>query len=153
MKSNETVKMNIFGKERELKIILVGDNEPNYTENAEEIVKLVPKEEELLNWFLHIDFSEYKEKIQKYINYVGHECCGLRKISKRKIAKDKYFLPVGIIINVIKDMDDETAEIALYAESDYLEDAVTIAFKNGKYFGMTGFDDCMNCFEDEFYEK
>ena len=43
--------------------------------------------------------------------------------------------------------------LALYAESDYLEDAVTIAFKNGKYFGMTGFDDCMNCFEDEFYDE
>ena len=45
-------------------------------------------------------------------------------------------------------MDDETAEIALFGESEYLEDGIMIAFKNGKYFGICGFDDCMNNFEE-----
>lgn len=148
MKSNEKVKMTVFGKERELEIILVGDNNPDYMEDEKEFVELVPKEEELLNWILGVDFSEYKEKIQKYINYRGHECCGLKKISESQLLEDRVFLPVGIIINVTKDMDDETADVALYGESDYLEDAVTIAFKDGKFFGITGYDDNLNCFED-----
>lgn len=148
MYSNETVKMNIFGKERELAIVLVGDNDPDYMEDEREFVELVPKEEELLNWILGVDFSDYKEKIKNYINYIGHECCGLKKILENKLSKDKVFLPVAIMINVTEDMDEKTADVALYGESDYLEDAITIAFKNGKYFGITGYDDNLNCFED-----
>jgi len=28
-----------------------------------------------------------------------------------------------------------------------------IAFKNDEYFGISGFDDCMNCFEDENFDE
>lgn len=45
MNSNEKIKMNIFGKERELKIILVGDNDSEDLYNDEEFVKLMPEEE------------------------------------------------------------------------------------------------------------
>ena len=50
MNSNEKIKMNIFGKERELKIILVGDNDSEDLYNDEEFVKLMPEEEELLKY-------------------------------------------------------------------------------------------------------
>lgn len=148
MNSNEKIKMNIFGKERELKIILVGDNDSEDLYNDEEFVKLMPEEEELLKWILNVDFTEYEEKFEKYINYIGCECCGQEEISKEDLLKDEIFLPIGVLINVTEFMDAETADVALYGESDYLEDAVTIAFKDGEYFGMTGFDDNLNCFEE-----
>ena len=43
---------------------------------------------------------------------------------------------------------DETADMALFGESDYTEDGIMIAFKNGNYLGMSGFTDLMNCWEN-----
>ena len=65
------------------------------------------------------------------------------------LSNDEIFMPTTILINVSKVMDDDTAEVALFGESCYAEDGIMIAFKNGKYFGISGFDDCMNYFEDE----
>ena len=47
MKSNEKVAMTIFGKERELEICLVGDNEPEYNLETDqfEVVYLTREDE------------------------------------------------------------------------------------------------------------
>lgn len=50
-------------------------------------------------------------------------------------------------------MNEETADVALFGESSCAEDeGIMVAFKNGKYFGIGGWDDSMNCFEDDFME-
>ena len=74
MKSNEKVVMTIFGKERELEICLVGDNEPEYNLETDqfEVVNLTREEEELLNWIKSVDISSLcRDKIIKYINYTS----------------------------------------------------------------------------------
>ena len=154
MKSNEKVKMNIFGKERELDICLVGDNEPEYNMETDkfEAVDLTKEEEKLLNWIQSVNFACYKNKIIKYINCLNELICEDMN-DDYDLSDDEVFLPVTILINVSEFMDEETADVALFGESSYAEDGIWIAFKNGNYFGISGFDDCMNCFEDENFDE
>lgn len=151
MNSNEKVKIEIFGKERILDILLVGDNEPEYDliTKQMEIVSLTEKEEQLLNWIQAVDFDLYKDKIVKYINYLN-DIIGEATYDDYGLSDDDIFLPVQILINVTDSMDEDTADIALFAESNAyaMDDGIMIAFKDGEYFGISGFNDCMNYFED-----
>ena len=154
MKSNEIVKINIFGKERKLDVCLVGDNEPEYNLETDkfEVVDLTKEEEKLLNWIKTVNFNSYKDKIVNYINYLN-EIIGKEIHDNYDLSNDDVFMPVSILVNVSEFMDEETADVALFGESSHAEDGIMIAFKNGKYFGISGFDDCMNCFEDENFDK
>lgn len=151
MNSNAKVKIEIFGKERILDILLVGDNEPEYSlkTGQMEIVSLTEKEEQLLNWIQAVDFDQYKDKIVKYINYLN-DIIGEATYDDYDLSDDGIFLPAQILINVTDSMDEDTADIALFAESDAyaMDDGIMIAFKDGEYFGISGFNDCMNYFED-----
>ena len=153
MKSNEKVAMTIFGKERELEICLVGDNEPEYNLETDqfEVVNLTREEEELLNWIKSVDISSLcRDKIIKYINYLND---AVGEDTHDDYVLSEVFMPTSILINVEEDMDEETADVALFGESSCAEDeGIMVAFKNGKYFGIGGWDDCMNCFEDDFME-
>lgn len=155
MKSNEKVAMTIFGKERELEICLVGDNEPEYNLETDqfEVVNLTREEEELLNGIKSVDISSLcRDKIIKYINYLN-DAVGEDTHDDYDLSDDEVFMPTSILINVEEDMDEETADVALFGESSCAEDeGIMVAFKNGKYFGIGGWDDCMNCFEDDFME-
>ena len=151
MNSNEKVKIEIFGKERILDILLVGDNEPEYDliTKQMEVVKLTEKEEQLLNWIQTVDFDLYKDKIVKYINYLN-DMIGEDTHDDYDLSDNDIFLPAQILINVTSSMDEDTADIALFAESDAyaMDDGIMIAFKDGEYFGISGFNDCLNYFED-----
>lgn len=155
MKSNEKVAMTIFGKEREIEICLVGDNEPEYNLKTDqfEVVNLTREEEELLNWIKSVDISSLcRDKIIKYINYLNG-AVGEDTHNDYDLSDDEVFMPTSILINVEEDMDEETADVALFGESSCAEDeGIMVAFKNGKYFGIGGWDDSMNCFEDDFME-
>lgn len=155
MKSNEKVAMTIFGKEREIEICLVGDNEPEYNLEIDqfEVVNLTREEEELLNWIKSVDISSLcRDKIIKYINYLNG-AVGEDTHNNYDLSDDEVFMPTSILINVEEDMDEETADVALFGESSCAEDeGIMVAFKNGKYFGIGGWDDSMNCFEDDFME-
>lgn len=155
MKSNEKVAMTIFGKERELEICLVGDNEPEYNLETDqfEVVNLTREEEELLNWIKSVDISSLcRDKIIKYINYLNG-AVGEDTHNDYDLSDDEVFMPTSILINVEEDMDEETADVALFGESSCAKDeGIMVAFKNGKYFGIGGWDDSMNCFEDDFME-
>ena len=52
-------------------------------------------------------------------------------------------------------MDEDTAEVALFAESDKyaIDEGIMIAFKDSEYFGISGFNDYMNDFEDENFDE
>lgn len=151
MNSNAKVKIEIFGKERILDMLLVGDNEPEYSlkTGQMEVVSLTEKEEQLLNWIQAVDFDQYKDKIVKYINYLN-DIIGEATYDDYDLSDDDIFLPTQILINVTDSMDEDTADIALFAESDAyaMDDGIMIAFKDGEYFGISGFNDCMNYFED-----
>ena len=151
MNSNAKVKIEIFGKERILDMLLVGDNEPEYSlkTGQMEVVSLTDKEEQLLNWIQTVDFDQYKDKIVKYINYLN-DIIGEATYDDYDLSDDDIFLPAQILINVTDSMDEDTADIALFAESNAyaMDDGIMIAFKDGEYFGISGFNDCMNYFED-----
>lgn len=71
------------------------------------------------------------------------------------MSNDEVFLPTAILINVTDSMDEDTAEVALFAESDKyaIDEGIMIAFKDSEYFGISGFNDCMNDFEDENFDE
>lgn len=157
MKSNEKVVMTIFGKERELEIWLVGDNEPDYNLETDqfEVVDLTSEEEKMLDWIKLVDISSLcRDKIIKYINYLN-DIVGEDTHDDYDLSDDEIFMPISILINVSEElMDEETADVALFGESSYAEDeGIMVAFKNDEYFGISGFDDCMNCFEDENFDE
>ena len=157
MKSNEKVVMTIFGKERELEIWLVGDNEPDYNLETDqfEVVDLTSEEEKMLDWIKSVDISSLcRDKIIKYINYLN-DIVGEDTHDDYDLSDDKIFMPISILVNVSEElMDEETADVALFGESSYAEDeGIMVAFKNDEYFGISGFDDCMNCFEDENFDE
>lgn len=141
MKNSNRVKVKIFGKKRTVEIYLVGDNDSE---------RLTKKEKKLLKWIRSVNFESYKNKIVKYINYLN-DIIGEDTHDDYDLSNDEIFLPTAILINVSEYMDEDMAEIALFAESDKyaIDNGIMIAFKNGKYFGISGFNDCMNCFEDE----
>ena len=145
MKDGSKVKVKIFGKKRIVEIYLVGDNESE---------RLTKEEKKLLKWIQSVNFESYKGKIIKYINYLN-DIIGEDKHDDYDLSDDEVFLPTAILINVTECMDEETAEVALFAESDKyaIDEGIMIAFKNGEYFGISGFDDCMNCLEDENFES
>lgn len=148
MKNNKIIKKKIFGVERELEIVLVGDDAPDLMPDGNYAVrKLNSAEEKLVKWIEALDFDQYKDKITKYINY-ELAAMGDRKISSRSLVKDHIYKPQAILVNVREDMDEDTADVALFAESEEVDDGVLIAFKNEKYFGMSGFDDSLSYFED-----
>ena len=137
MKSNEKVVMTIFGKERELEICLVGDNEPEYNLETDqfEVVNLTREEEELLNWIKSVDISSLcRDKIIKYINYLN-DAVGEDTHDDYDLSDDEVFMPTSILINVEEGMDEETADVALFGESSCAEDeGIMVAFKNGRQY-------------------
>lgn len=145
MKSNEIVKMNVLDVERKLDIELVGDNNPEL--QGEEVAELVDEEIRLLDFIKSVDFSDIKQHIVNYINY-QLSIFSDDEIEVDDLMDENVFSPTSILINVTDDMDDETAEVALFAESDMLEEGVLIAFKDGKYFGISEYNPSMNEFEE-----
>lgn len=145
MKNGSKVKIKIFGKKRTVEIYLVGDN------NSERLTK---EEKKLLKWIQSVDFDMHKDKIIKYINYLN-DVIGEDKHDDYDLSDDEVFLPTAILINVTDSMDEDMAEIALFAESDKyaMDEGIMIAFKNGEYFGISGFNDGLNCFEDDNFEN
>lgn len=145
MENESKVKIKIFGKVRTVEICLVGDN------NSERLTK---EEEKLLKWICSVDFDIHKDKIIKYINYLN-DIIGEYKHDDYDLSNDEVFLPTAILINVTDSMDEDTAEVALFAESDKyaIDEGIMIAFKDGEYFGISGFNDCMNDFEDENFDE
>lgn len=145
MKNENKVKAKIFGKKRLVEIYLVGDNDSE---------RLTKEEKKLLKWIRSVDFELYKGKIVKYINYLN-DIIGEDKHDDYDLSDDEVFLPTAILINVTDSMDEDTAEVALFAESDKyaIDEGIMIAFKDNEYFGISGFNDCMNYFEDENFDE
>lgn len=145
MENESKVKIKIFGKERTVEICLVGDNDSE---------RLTKEEEKLLKWICSVDFDIHKDKIIKYINYLN-DIIGEYKHDDYDLSNDEVFLPTAILINVTDSMDEDTAEVALFAESDKyaIDEGIMIAFKDSEYFGISGFNDCMNDFEDENFDE
>ena len=72
LKNNDTITINIFGKEKSVKVFSTGDNQ--FDENGnykKDDFELSSKEIEVLNWFVeNINIDDYKKEIIDYCNEV-----------------------------------------------------------------------------------
>ena len=151
MKNNELIKIKAFGSRRKAEIVLLGDSidrASELDENGEyKIVDLFPEEEALVKWIQTVDFTELAENITRYINY-NLSMIEADNITKSELKKEGMFEPVEILVNVEEDSeDDDTAEIALFAECELLEDGILIGFKDKEYFGISEYTDTLDYFD------
>ncbi len=151
MKNNELIKIKAFGSRRKAEIVLLGDSidrASELDENGEyKIVDLLPEEEALVKWIQTVDFTELAENITRYINY-NLSMIEADNITKSELKKEGMFEPVEILVNVEEDSeDDDTAEIALFAECELLEDGILIGFKDKEYFGISEYTDTLDYFD------
>lgn len=151
MKNNELIKIKAFGSRRKAEIVLLGDSidrASELDENGEyKIVDLLPKEEALVKWIQTVDFTELAENITRYINY-NLSMIEADNITKSELKKEGMFEPAEILVNVEEDSeDDDTAEIALFAECELLEDGILIGFKDKEYFGISEYTETLDYFD------
>lgn len=151
MKNNELIKIKAFGSRRKAEIVLLGDSidrASELDENGEyKIVDLLPEEEALVKWIQTVDFTELAENITRYINY-NLSMIEADNITKSELKKEGMFEPVEILVNVEEDSeDDNTAEIALFAECELLEDGILIGFKDKEYFGISEYTETLDYFD------
>lgn len=151
MKNNELIKIKAFGSRRKAEIVLLGDSidrASELDENGEyKIVDLLPEEEALVKWIQTVDFTELAENITRYINY-NLSMIEADNITKSELKKEGMFEPVEILVNVEEDSeDDDTAEIALFAECELLEDGILIGFKDKEYFGISEYTETLDYFD------
>lgn len=151
MKNNELIKIKAFGSRRKAEIVLLGDSidrASELDENGEyKIVDLLPEEEALVKWIQTVDFTELAENITRYINY-NLSMIEADNITKSELKKEGMFEPAEILVNVEEDSeDDDTAEIALFAECELLEDGILIGFKDKEYFGISEYTETLDYFD------
>lgn len=151
MKNNELIKIKAFGSRRKAEIVLLGDSidrASELDENGEyKIVDLLPEEEALVKWIQTVDFTELAENITRYINY-NLSMIEADNITKSELKKEGMFEPAEILVNVEEDSeDDNTAEIALFAECELLEDGILIGFKDKEYFGISEYTETLDYFD------
>lgn len=151
MKNNELIKIKAFGSRRKAEIVLLGDSidrASELDENGEyKIVDLLPEEEALVKWIQTVDFTELAENITRYINY-NLSMIEADNITKSELKKESMFEPAEILVNVEEDSeDDDTAEIALFAECELLEDGILIGFKDKEYFGISEYTETLDYFD------
>ena len=117
-------------------------------ENGEyKLVDLLPEEEALVKWIQTVDFTELAENITRYINY-NLSMIEADNITKSELKKEGMFEPAEILVNVEEDSeDDDTAEIALFAECELLEDGILIGFKDKEYFGISEYTETLDYFD------
>ena len=70
LNNNDTVKINLFGEEKEVRVFTAGDSRYDENGNYKDYdYKLNDKEIECLNWFINnVDIEDYKDKILEYCN-------------------------------------------------------------------------------------
>ena len=70
LNNNDMIKINMFGKEKEVKVFCIGDNQFDESGNYKNYdFELTSEELEMLNWFINnIKIEDYKKQIVDYRN-------------------------------------------------------------------------------------
>jgi len=144
MNNNDIIKMNIFGKEKELKVISVGDN--MYDENGnykEDNFELNSEETNLLNWFINnINIEDYKNEILEYCNN-EYSLWSDTKITEQDIENEININAIAINVTDTWKSKDGFAypEISFYGDCKCnVEHGICIGFRNKQFLGINSQD-------------
>lgn len=141
LKNEDSVTINMFGKEKKVIVFSAGDNQ--YDEEGEykpDGFDLSEEEIECLNWFIeNININDYKKEITAYCN----EQYSIMGFGDEKITEDDLeneLLISSIAINISEIEDDSEAdypEIAFYGSCECdMEHGICIGFRDKKFMGV-----------------
>ncbi len=144
MHNNDKVSVNMFGKEKELRVFCTGDNKfdenGNYKDDNFELSK---DEVDVLNWFVNnIHIEDYKQEILDYCNQIYSD------YSDTEITADDIEDEINIYaiaINVRKNWKSNDGfiypEISFYGDCQCDEEnGICIGFRDKKYIGINSQD-------------
>ena len=142
LKNHDTVKINMFGKEKDVVVFCTGDNvfdnNGNYKEKK---IQLNSKELEVLNWFIeNVKIDNYKKEIMDYCNRVyssfgrEEELVGIDDVEKEINIK-------SIAINVTDNWKSKDGfvypEISFYGDCNCdVENGICIGFRDKNFLGI-----------------
>lgn len=143
LKNDENITINLFGKEKTVRVFSTGDN--RFDENGkykEPGFDLNKKELEVLNWFIeNVKIEDYKEQIAKYINDT-YEMWSDKRISPDDVENEINI--TAIAINVKEKWQSNSGfvypEISFYGDCECDEGGICIGFRDGKFLDVNAQD-------------
>lgn len=146
LKNNDMIKINMFGKEKEVKIFCTGDNQFDESGNYKNYdFELTSEELGMLNWFINnIKIEDYKKEIVDYCNgqYSSWKYSDGTKEGPIGIEDvEKEINIYAIAINISKDGYNDIPEISFYGTCNCDEEhGICIGFRDKKYLGIESQD-------------
>ena len=144
--NNDIIKINMFGKEKELAVFSTGDNRFDESRSYKDYdFELSNEEIDMLNWFINnIKIEDYKKEIVDYCNeeYSGWQYSDGTQEGPIGIDDIEDEINItAIAINIIKNGNENNPEISFYGECNCDEDhGICIGFRNKKFLGIASQD-------------
>ena len=145
LNDEETVKVRIFDKEKELVVFSVGDNRVDDNgKHKNSGFALSEKEIECLNWLINnINLNDYKKEIAEYCNN-EYEMWSDKRIKPEDVEKEISITAIAINVSEIWKSGDGSViypEISFYGDCKCDEEhGICIGFRDKKYLGIASQD-------------
>ena len=146
LKNNEYIKVNLFGKEKDIRVFCTGDNKFNKSRNGDEYDFEFNQEElDVLNWFLeNVRIEDYKQEILDYCNkeYSNWEYSDGTHEGPIKLDDVENEINIyAIAINVTEHWKSKDGfvypEISFYGDCECDEEhGICIGFRNKTFLGI-----------------
>lgn len=134
LNDNEKIDLVIFGKERSIKVVSLGDNQFEAGEYKEKGFSLTEEEVSLLNWLIeNVNLDDYKDKIIDYINDT-YSMWSDREITADDLENEIRINRIAITI-VSRDVK-HFPDISFVGKVKCDEHGICIGFKNKEFLGI-----------------
>ena len=144
LKSEDSIKIKLFGKEKEVLVFSTGDNKFDGNGHYKEKGFLLNEEElACLNWFIeNIDIADYKKEIVAYCNE-QYDIIGGETITEEDVEQEISIF--AIAVNICKITQSKNGIV--YPEISFLGDCecdpehgICIGFRDKKFLGIESQD-------------
>jgi len=144
LNNNEKIKINIFGKDKELRVFATGDSKFDENGNYKDYdYKLNDKEIDCLNWFINnVNIEDYKDKILEYCNREYSMWSDIR-ITEQDIEEEINIYAIAInVTKTWKALDGFVyPEISFYGSCNCDEEhGICIGFRDKQFLGINSQD-------------
>lgn len=140
LNNNDKIKINLFGKEKEVKVFSTGDSMFDENGNYKDYnYKLSNEEIDCLNWFINnVNIDDYRDNILEYCNKM-YSMWSDKKITKQDIEKEININ--AIAINIKENWKSIYPEISFYGNCNCdNEHGICIGFRDKKFLGIDSQD-------------
>lgn len=147
LNNHDILRLNIFGKEKELEILCTGDskyNESGYLKENDNF-ELSKEEIDMINWFINnVKIDDYKKEIVDYCNTEYNSWVYSNGTHEGPIGiedLEKEVNITAIAINITKNRYANIPEISFYGDCNCDEEhGICIGFRDKKFLGIASTD-------------